>query len=61
MSTFSLFLQLTPAAVKDYNRGRSYLIDLAKRQDVPVYNDLKQAVDCAIEKVKLVKCRNTVV
>lgn len=44
--------QLTPAAIKDYNRGRSYLIDLAKRQDVPVFNDLTQTVVCAIEKIK---------
>lgn len=49
---FIRYFQLTAAAVKDYNRGRSYLIDLARRQDVPVFNDLKQAVECTIEKVK---------
>ncbi|XP_055300575.1 uncharacterized protein LOC129567549 isoform X2 [Sitodiplosis mosellana] len=50
--------KLTCAAVKDYNRGRSYLIDLARRQDVPVFNDLKQAAECAIEKVKQCNSRS---
>lgn len=53
-------LQLTPAAIKDYNRGRSYLIDLAKRQGVPVFSDLKQTIDCAIEKVKSCNSRNSI-
>lgn len=44
--------KLTSTAIKDYNRGRSYLIDLAKRQGVPVFNDLKSALDCTAEKVK---------
>ncbi|XP_031623276.1 uncharacterized protein LOC116340766 isoform X2 [Contarinia nasturtii] len=51
--------KLTAAAVKDYNRGRSYLMDLARRQEVPVFNDLKSAVECAIEKVKQCNCRST--
>ncbi|CAD7085714.1 unnamed protein product [Hermetia illucens] len=42
--------RLTPAAIKDYNRGRSYLIDLAKRQGVPVFNDIKSALECTVEK-----------
>lgn len=50
--------QLTPAAIKDYNRGRSYLIDLAKRQDVPVFSDLTQTLECAIEKLKKSNLRN---
>ncbi|KAJ6633543.1 hypothetical protein Bhyg_16976, partial [Pseudolycoriella hygida] len=52
--------RLTPAAIKDYNRGRSYLIDLAKRQGVPVFSDLKQTIDCAIEKVKSCNSRNSI-
>lgn len=52
--------QMTESAVKDYNRGRHYLSDLAKRQDVPVFSDLKEAVKCAIEKVKLFKSRSNV-
>uniref|UniRef100_A0A1A9VZZ0 Raw n=1 Tax=Glossina brevipalpis TaxID=37001 RepID=A0A1A9VZZ0_9MUSC len=43
--------KLTPAAIKDYNRGRSYLIDLAKRQGVPVFHDIKPALDCVVEKI----------
>lgn len=58
MKTFPFHFQLTPAAIKDYNRGRSYLIDLARRQEVPVFNDLKQAAECAIEKVKQCNCRS---
>lgn len=57
---FVLIFQLTPAAVKDYNRGRAYLIDLAKRQGIPVFNDLKPSVECAIEKVKICKSRHSV-
>lgn len=58
--TFEISTQLTPAAIKDYNRGRAYLIDLAKRQGVPVFNDLKKALECAIEKVKSCNSRNSI-
>lgn len=51
--------QLTKAAVKDYNRGRTYLMDLAKRQEIPVFDDLKKATKCAIEKVKQCKGPNS--
>ncbi|XP_017120958.1 uncharacterized protein LOC108141873 isoform X2 [Drosophila elegans] len=44
--------KLTVAAIKDYNRGRSYLIDLAKRQGVPVFTDIRAALDCTVAKVK---------
>ncbi|BFF95155.1 uncharacterized protein DMAD_12618 [Drosophila madeirensis] len=44
--------KLTVAAIKDYNRGRSYLIDLAKRQGVPVFNDIRAALDCTVAKVQ---------
>ncbi|XP_055923882.1 uncharacterized protein LOC129954173 isoform X2 [Eupeodes corollae] len=47
--------ELTPTAIKDYNRGRSYLIDLAKRQGVPVFNDLKSALECTADKIKALK------
>lgn len=60
LNSTSFHFQLTPAAIKDYNRGRAYLIDLAKRQDVPVFNGVKEAVECAIEKVKMGKSRTTV-
>lgn len=51
---------LTPSAIKDYNRGRAYLIDLAKRQGIPVHSDPQKALDCAIEKVKISKSRLSV-
>uniref|UniRef100_A0A1I8PPY1 Raw n=1 Tax=Stomoxys calcitrans TaxID=35570 RepID=A0A1I8PPY1_STOCA len=44
--------KLTPTAIKDYNRGRSYLIDLAKRQGVPVFHDIKAALECTVEKIQ---------
>ncbi|XP_061398142.1 uncharacterized protein LOC133333848 [Musca vetustissima] len=44
--------KLTPTAIKDYNRGRSYLIDLAKRQGVPVFDDIKAALECTVEKIQ---------
>ncbi|XP_059614676.1 uncharacterized protein LOC132260518 [Phlebotomus argentipes] len=47
--------RLTPAAIKDYNRGRDYLIDLAKRQGIPVYSDIQAALECAIEKANMHK------
>ncbi|XP_054082795.1 uncharacterized protein LOC105214724 isoform X2 [Zeugodacus cucurbitae] len=51
--------KLTPAAIKDYNRGRSYLIDLAKRQGVPVFNDLKAALECTVDKIKACNSRGS--
>ncbi|XP_017057351.1 uncharacterized protein LOC108098732 isoform X2 [Drosophila ficusphila] len=44
--------KLTVAAIKDYNRGRSYLIDLAKRQGVPVFADIRAALECTVAKVQ---------
>ncbi|XP_017075286.2 LOW QUALITY PROTEIN: uncharacterized protein LOC108110676 [Drosophila eugracilis] len=44
--------KLTLAAIKDYNRGRSYLIDLAKRQGVPVFTDIRAALECTVAKVQ---------
>lgn len=41
---------MTPTAIKDYNRGRQYLMDLAKRQGIPVYDDIHMATECALEK-----------
>lgn len=43
------FLQLTIQAVKDYNRGRVYLSDLAKRKQVSVFDNITKAVQRAID------------
>nr|XP_029709941.1 uncharacterized protein LOC109403689 isoform X2 [Aedes albopictus] len=43
--------QLSSSAIKDYNRGRAYLIDLAKRQNIPVYSNIEDALESAIEKL----------
>lgn len=43
--------QLSSAAIKDYNRGRAYLIDLAKRQNIPVYGSIDDALKAAVEKL----------
>ncbi|CAL4116899.1 unnamed protein product [Meganyctiphanes norvegica] len=44
---------LTRLAVKDYNRGRSYLRDQANKDGIPVFDNIQEAVDCVIQ-----KCRN---
>jgi hypothetical protein len=45
---YSLYLppQLSKYATKDYNRGRSYLTDLARKDGVPVFDDLASALEC---------------
>lgn len=43
---------LTKAALKDYNRGRSYLSDLSNREGVPVFDNVTEAVQCVIDKCK---------
>lgn len=47
--------KLSDSAVKDYNRGRAYLVDLAKRHGIPVFNDINATIRCAVEKLKLHK------
>ena len=37
-------------ALKDYNRGRSYLSDLANREGIPVFGEVKEAVECVIQR-----------
>lgn len=44
--------KLSPIAIKDYNRGRMYLADIAKRSGVPVFSNISEAVECVIEKCK---------
>lgn len=36
---------LSPTGLKDYNRGRTYLLDYANRQNVPVAHTIEDAVD----------------
>ncbi|VEN44020.1 unnamed protein product [Callosobruchus maculatus] len=43
---------LSKNAVKDYNRARVYLTDLAKRKQVPVFENITEAVQCAVERCK---------
>ncbi|XP_037078950.1 uncharacterized protein LOC119099953 [Pollicipes pollicipes] len=42
--------KLTPTAIKDYNRGRSYLSDLATRRGVPVFEAVAEAVQCVVQR-----------
>ncbi|CAG2102544.1 unnamed protein product [Medioppia subpectinata] len=37
--------KLTPTAVKDYNRGRAYLSDMTTRMGLPVFDDIREAVE----------------
>ena len=41
----SLVTQLTPTAIRDYNRARTYLRDLAKSDGIHVYSCLTDAVE----------------
>ncbi|XP_022327865.2 uncharacterized protein LOC111127124 isoform X1 [Crassostrea virginica] len=43
--------KITKAAADDYNRGRSYLIDLASREGVQLFEDIGEAVECAIDSI----------
>lgn len=45
-------LQMSKQAVKDYNRGRVYLSDLAKRKHVPVFDSVEEAVRCVEERCR---------
>ncbi|CAG7833344.1 unnamed protein product [Allacma fusca] len=44
--------KLTQLAIKDYNRARAYLKDMASRDAVPVFEELSVALDCVVEKCK---------
>uniref|UniRef100_A0A1E1XAH4 Raw n=1 Tax=Amblyomma aureolatum TaxID=187763 RepID=A0A1E1XAH4_9ACAR len=44
--------KLTELAVKDYNRGRMYLSDLATRAGVPVFSDISEAILCAAQRCR---------
>ena len=43
---------MTPFAVKDYNRARSYLADLANRRSVPIFENVDEAIACVINKIE---------
>jgi len=44
-------LQLSQNAVADYNRARTYLADLANRDRVPVFENVAEAVNCAVQRL----------
>jgi len=46
---------LSKLAIKDYNRGRSYLSDYANREGIPIFEDIKEALECVIQKCKSTK------
>ncbi|XP_044258408.1 uncharacterized protein LOC123007273 isoform X2 [Tribolium madens] len=39
---------LSEQAIKDYNRGRVYVTDMAKRKQIPVFEDIAEAVQCVV-------------
>jgi len=47
--------KVSKLAVKDYNRGRSYLSDFANREGVPVFDEVQEALECVIHKGKASK------
>ncbi|CAK1599727.1 unnamed protein product [Parnassius mnemosyne] len=40
------------AAVKDYNRGRHYLLDLARRSMIPVFDNVEAAMACVVRRLR---------
>lgn len=44
--------QLSRHALKDYNRGRTYLVDQAKKDGISVYSDIQEALECAVAKAQ---------
>ncbi|XP_076260446.1 NDT-like domain-containing protein raw isoform X2 [Rhynchophorus ferrugineus] len=43
--------RLTKTAIKDYNRARAYLRDVAERRQVPVFDTPEEAVRCVLTKM----------
>ena len=43
---------LSKLALKDYNRGRSYLSDIANREGIPVFDNVEEALQCVVDKCK---------
>ncbi|XP_025112006.1 uncharacterized protein LOC112574880 isoform X2 [Pomacea canaliculata] len=43
--------EVTHCALQDYNRGRAYLSDMASREGVPEFEDVAEAVECAINQI----------
>lgn len=39
-------------AMKDYNRGRTYLSEYANREGIPIFEEVKEALECVIQKCK---------
>ncbi len=46
---------VSKAALKDYNRGRAYLSDIANREGVPVFEEVAEAIECILQKCKSLK------
>ncbi|KAL4234692.1 hypothetical protein ACF0H5_006333 [Mactra antiquata] len=40
--------KLSDSSIRDYNRGREYLRDLASREGVPLFENISEATDCTI-------------
>lgn len=47
-----LLPQLSRTAVKDYNRGRTYLIDQANKEGILIFKNIQEAVECVINKCR---------
>jgi len=47
--------ELTKLAIKDYNRGRTYLSEYANREGIPIFEEVKEALECVIQKCKATK------
>ena len=50
--------KLSNNAIRDYNRSRKYLSDIATREGVPVFVEISEAVHAAIEILEKQKSTN---
>ncbi|XP_064616806.1 uncharacterized protein LOC135480810 [Liolophura sinensis] len=50
--------KLTTEAVKDYNRSRMYLSDIANREGVPLFDNIEEALACVVEKSKEIRTQS---
>lgn len=49
---------LTKSAINDYNRGRVYLGDYAREYQVPVFETIREAVDCCSQRCRYSSLNN---
>lgn len=52
MNVVFQLLQYSEVAIKDYNRGRHYLSDLARRSGVPVFDNVNSTMEHVVTRLR---------